>query len=31
MISDIITTTPVYHLYCLPDSDAALLAKETLY
>ena len=31
MISDIITTTPVYHLYCLPDSDAALLVKETLY
>lgn len=31
MISDIIATTPVYHLYCLPDSDAPRLVKETIY
>jgi len=31
MISDIISTTPVYHLYCLPDREAAIMVKETLY
>lgn len=31
MISNVISTIPVYHLYCLPNGEAALLVKESLY
>ncbi|MDY3266963.1 MAG: hypothetical protein SOX26_05470 [Phocaeicola sp.] len=30
-ITDIITKVPVFHLECLPDSDAAQLCHDTLY
>ncbi len=31
VLSSIISSVPVYHLQCLPDNDAALLAKKTIF
>lgn len=31
LISDTLTTTPVYHLACLPDREAAMLSHNTVF